>query len=282
MKKSLFLSLIISVISVHAQFQREFVKSEIHFKNNEVIQGYIFDDFAQNDWYGKSDLEKTGVISGNNSYIGFPITTSSFQTIIKTILYKENADDGQQIAYDSEDIDFIIVNRNGESQKYVTTKVMRGNFKDLEEVKFDTLNRNIWLPVRKEGKINMYGYYNWTIKKGNGWGEVYFQRNGEEFSINPILSHKFLAGLNPQRMLIKASLLRIFNDCPEFEKDIETITDEYISDFYEARKLTKEEKKQIQSKSKEKRERTEYELRKKKSFIPYENILKKYYDYCGN
>jgi len=282
MKNLLFLLLTISLYSVKAQFKREFVKSEIHFKTNEILQGYIFDDFAQNDWYGKGDIEKTTVISGAGPSVGIPGSVNSFQTIIKTIHYKQNENDGQQIDYDSENIDFIIVYRNGETQKYKTSKVVRGNFEDVEDVKFDTLNRNIWLPVRKEGKINMYGYYNWTISKGNGWAEVYFQRNGKEFSINPILTHKMVWGLKSQRPLIKASLLKIFNDCPEFEENIETIVDEYINDFYTARGISKEEKKQIKSQPKEKRDRVEYEIREKKSFMPYENILNKYNGYCGN
>ena len=276
MKIKIFFFLI--AVITQAQFQREFVDATIHFKNHEILQGYIFDDFKQNDWYGKFDSDKTAIVGETMNY---PTTTSSFQTIIKTILYKANADDGQQTPYDSKDIDFIIVNRNGQIQKYITTNVVRGNYKGLEEVKFDTLNRNIWLPVKKEGKINMYGYYNWTIKKRNGWGEIYFQRNGEDFSINPILSHK-LATLNGQRMLIKASLLKIFNDCPEFKQNIEQIIDEYINDFHKARQLTAEERKLIKSQSKKERDRFEFELKEKKSFVPYENILKKYNNYCDN
>ncbi len=274
-----FSALMVSGI-LTAQFQRGYVKSEIHFKNGEILNGYIFDDFTQNDWYGKSDFSKTRLASAQTASISYPSVSGTFQTIIKTIHFKQIENDGQQTDYETENIDFIIANRNGEIQKYITSKVIRVNFKDEEAVKFDTLQRNIWLPVKKEGKINMYGYYSFVSKK-NGWAEAYFQKNGEEYSINPLLTHKIMFGLNLQRPQIRASLLKIFNDCPKFEENIETIIDEYLEDFHKARKISKEEKSLIKKQPKEKRDRVEYEIRETRSFIPYENILTKYYNYCG-
>src|SRR5690606_26569637 len=106
-------------------------------------------------------------------------------------------------------------------------------------------------------------------------------RAGEEYAVNPIQSHKFTLSLNAQRHGIKASFLQVFNDCPEFEENIETIIDEYFQDFKEARKLTKEEKSTIKKQPKDQRDRTEYEIRERNSFTPYESILNKYYQYCG-
>lgn len=281
MKKVFYLLFLISAFS-NAQFKRGFVKSEIHFKNDEILSGYIYDDFAQNDWYGKGDFERTKIAYYEGLYdSNLYSAVSDFQTIIKTINYKQNENDGQQLDIHSDSIKFIIVSRNGDIQKYITTKVVRSNFKNDEPVKFDTLMRNIWLPIKKEGKINMHGFYMWKMKERNGWAEVYFQRNGEEYAINPVLSHKSMLGLKPQRLQIKASLLKIFNDCEKFKQNIESIVEEYIIDFHDAKKISKEEREFIKSQPKEKQERTKYEIREKESFIPSENILSKYYSYCG-
>jgi len=262
-----------------AQFQRGYEKAEIHFKSGEILTGYIFDDFAQNDWYGRSDFKKGTGISAVESF-NSPYIVSTFQTVINTIHFKQNKDDGQQTDYDSRDIDYIIVDRNGESEKYITTHIMWAHFQKEEPIEFDTLTRNIWLPVKTEGKISMYGYYSWTVSKNNGWAEVYFRNNTSQYAINPIQSHKFTLGLKPQKSIIKASLLKVFSDCPKFKDNIDLIIDEFIDDFYDARDLPKDQKQYIKSQPKEMRDRTEYEIRSGRSFIPYQNILKKYYLYC--
>jgi len=274
----LFFILIFSFSS--AQFQRGYEKAEIHFKSGEILTGYIFDDFAQNDWYGKSDFKDGIRVSGGAASFESPYIVSTFQTIIKTIHFKQNEDDGQQTDYDSQDIDYIIVDRNGESEKYKTTNIMRVHFQKEEPIEFDTLKRNIWLPVKTEGKINMYGYYSWTASKKNGWAEVYFRNNTSEYAINPIQTHKFTLGLKPQKVAIKTSLLEVFHDCPKFKDNIDLIIDEFIDDFYKARDLPKDKKQYIKSQPKQTRDRIEYEIRTERSFIPYENILKKYYSYC--
>ncbi len=277
MKTFQFFLLILLSNPSYSQFQRGFEEAEIYFRNNQSIKGFIYDDFAQNDFYGKSDFKQTGSVSGNSSIGAYP-SIVSFQTIIKTIYFKQHETDGQQTGYPADSIDFITVSRSDEIQKYKTMKVIRADLKS-QPLKFDTLNRLIWLPVLKEGKINMYGYYSWALKKSNGWAEVYFQREGEEYAVNPIQSHKL--NVNAQRHGIRASLLKIFNDCPKFEENIETIIDTYLQDFHEARKLTNEEKNKIKQQRKELRDMTEFEIREQNSYVPYENILNKYYEYCG-
>lgn len=279
--KNIFLLLLFISASIQAQFQRGYVLSEIHFKNGQILNGYIFDDFAQNDWYGKHDYKKTSVISGQNVSVGYASASSSFQPIIKTIHFKINENDGQQIDYDTDSINYISVNRQGNIQKYKTLKIRRSEWGVEENIKFDTLQRTIWGPVKKEGKINMYGYFNWMGTKKNSWSEVFFQRDGNQYAINPIHSNKAFISLNYQRPQIKASLLEIFNDCPRFVNDIENIIDDYLSDFSDAQHLTKDDKKIIKNQPKENRDRFEFEIREKRSFMPYENILNKYYSYCG-
>lgn len=266
-------------ININAQgFERRYVNAEIYFKNHESVKGYIYDDFIQDASNHDYDFQQNGGWSANGVSFGYQ-TSTSFQTIIKTIYFKQNLNDGQQIEYKSDSIDYITIHRNGNSQKYKTLNVLRAQW-NVENVGFDTLNKTIWSPVLKEGKINMYGYFTWRDRIGDGWAEVHFQRNDEKYAINPILSHK-LTGLNAQRPQIKASLLKVFHDCPKFKENIETIIDEYIEDFHAARKLSKEEKASLKKKPKDLRDREEFIIREKRSFVPYENILNKYYAYCG-
>lgn len=281
MKTKLLVSIFFISVLTYSQFQRGFVPSEIHFKNGTIQTGFIYDDFGQNDNYGKSDYKSNSGINLNTS-MGSYYTFNSFNTIIKIIHFKETENSPQQTDFDSDSIEFINVTREKYQQKYKTVKVVRANLEDDINVKFDTLKRVIWLPVREEGKVNMYGYFSWYGKKKNSWAEVYFQKQGNEFAINPIQTQKIFVGLEKQRPQIRASLLEIFGDCERFKSNIETIIDEYGKNFYSVRNsLSDEEKSMIKKQPKEKRDRMEFELREKKSFLPYENLLKKYYNDCG-
>lgn len=283
MKTFLFCLLSFLFTSAFAQFERTFVQAEIQFKNGENLRGYIFDDFVQNDWYGKADHTKSIGMSANSSMGSYPTSSSTFQTIIKTIHYKVNANDGQQTDYSSDSIHYIITTQpKGKVTKYKTFQLIRANPMDDINVKFDTLNRIMWSPVRKEGKINMYGYFNWLGKKKNSWSDVYFQKEGEQYGVQILLTHKIIWGIESHRPFVKAALLKVFGDCSEFTQNIETIIDQYIEDFKTTRSgLNDEQKKQIKALPKDQRDRKEFEIREERSYLPYDNLLKTYYNYCG-
>src|SRR5690606_18613201 len=145
-------------------FERGYVAADIHFKEGNVLSGYIYDDFAQNNNYGKPDSNSGNVsfnVGGQMNMGTGPVKSSTFQTIIKTIHYKKGKDDSQQTDYSASDIDFITVNRNGTIAKYKTLKVKRVENED-GVIRIDTLKREIWAPVLKEGgKIDVYGYLTW-------------------------------------------------------------------------------------------------------------------------
>src|SRR5690606_14881711 len=133
---------------------------------------------------------------------------------IKTIHYKKGKDDSQQTDYSASDIDFITVNRNGTIAKYKTLKVKRVENED-GVIRIDTLKREIWAPVLKEGgKIDVYGYLTWEAGEKYYWGEVYFKRADEEYVINLIKSHKIVFGLGSQKEDIAFGIKDLFKDCP--------------------------------------------------------------------
>jgi hypothetical protein len=268
---------------VNAQtFVRDYAAAEIHFHSGDVKTGYIYDDFAQNDNYskvGESTASVAWVSAVGNA--GTPAAMSStFQTIIKTIHYKVNKDDGQQTDYKSADIDYITVNRGDKIAKYKTLKVKRvENEKGI--LRIDTLKREIWAPVLKEGgKINMYGYLTWENGKKHYWGEVYFKRADDDYAINLIKSNKIIFGLGSQEEDIAFGIRDVFRDCPSMVNNAQKLTEEYIDDFNEMQRdkgITSAEKKHIKSFPKEQRNTLLFELREKKCFVPYYNLIEKYH-----
>lgn len=292
MKPSFLLFLGLIPCLLFAQFQRDYVQAEIQFKNGENLKGWIYDDFAQNNWYGKSDAKKTNVInggqaSGSGGYYSTTnfnnSATSTFQTIIKKIQYKVNKDDGQKLDYSSDSIEYVITTQpNGKITKYKTFQLVRADHRDDLNVKFDTVNRTMWSPVLKEGKINMYGYFNWLGVKNNSWSDVYFQKENEPYAVQILLSHKVVWGLKSHRNLIKAALIKVFGDCLHITENIEDLVDQYIIDFKHTRSgLSSAQKSEIKALPKNLRDQREFEIREERSFIPYLNLYNLYMQHCG-
>jgi len=269
-------------ITVYAQeFARGYEVAEIHFNNGDVKTGFIYDDFAQSNGYGKLEVFSGYWYQDEMYNVGIGFKSSTFQTIIKTIHYKVKRNDEQVTDYKTDEIDFITVKRARGTAitKYKTLKVKRVE-KENDVLRIDTLQRTIWAPVLKEGKISMYGYLTWEQSEKFYWGEVYFKREDDEYAINMIKSNKVVFGLGPQKQEIAYAIKDIFRDCPDMVNNADALTEAYIEDLHYRRSLTAEDRKEIKTHDKDDQNMVRFIIREKKCFIPYFTLMDKYTTAC--
>ena len=282
MKRNLLLIFGLLPFFLFAQFQRDFVQAEIQFKNGENLKGWIYDDFAQSDKQSKADEKGSGYVTAVTTGTIVQTRYANFPTVLKKITYKVNYEDGQQQQFEDETIDFIITTKNSETYKYKTLKFIRPAFeKDGITLKMDTVNRDIWAPVLKEGKLNMYGYFTYSNYKRASWSEVYFQKENDDFAYQIFLPYKFHSKENHSK-LIQTSIQNAFGDCSYFNNNIETITETFLNDLKTAfSPFSKQEGQEIKSYPKDQRQMIEYIILERRSYVPYSNIYDLYMQHCG-
>lgn len=282
MKRIFLLLFGIFPLFLFAQFQRDFVEAEIQFKNGEILKGWIYDEFAQSDIQSKPDEKGT---KGWSGIAGGDVVTNrhaNFPTVLKKITYKVNYDDGQQQLFDDETINFITTTKNSETSKYKRLKFIRPSFEnDGINLKMDTVKRDIWAPVLKEGKLNMYGYFTYSNYKRSSWSEVYFQKENDEFAYQIFLPYKFHSSDNHKK-LIQTAILNAFSDCSYMMNNIDQISQTFLAEIKVSfSPFSKEEGQEIKSYPKDQRDVIEYLILERRSYVPYQNLYNLYMQHCG-
>jgi hypothetical protein len=282
MKQYLFYLFILIPIFVFSQFQRDFIEAEIHFKDGKILKGWIYDEFLQSDLRGKADEQGSKSWSGVTAGTIHPSRHANFPTVLKTIIFKENYEDGHQQKFTDDSIDFIETNRNTESFKYKTLNFIRPAIeKDGLTLKMDTINRNIWAPVIKEGKLNMYGYFTYSDYKRASWSEVYFKKDSDDFAYQIFLPYKLHSKENHSK-LIQTAISNAFHDCPYMMNNIDQVSNLFLADLNIAfSAYSKEEGQEIKSYPKDQRDMIEYLILERRSYVPYQNLYNLYIQHCG-
>lgn len=281
--KTIFLTLILLIsLCSFGQIQRDFQKAEIHFKNGETLKGWIYDEFAQSDKQSKSDEKGSKYFTGTSTF-DMASRYANFPTVLKKITYKENYDDGQQQQFTDDSIDFVIVNNpDGTSSTYQTLQFIRPSLdEDKESIRMDTVNRKIWAPLLKEGKLKLYGFFTWQNYKRSSWSDVYFQFENEDYAYQFYLPHKIYK-FDTHQNHAKKAIEQAFRNCPYFMENLETISSGFIEDLKNSfSSFTKEEGQLIKSYPKDQRQMIEYKVMEKRSYVPYFNLYNLYMQHCG-
>lgn len=241
----------------------------------------------------KDGHSENGFIKG---FIDKSFTTFNYQTGFETLEKQlnltdksfdfKNTEEGVSRKLTNDEIDQItIVHSKAKFSTYQLYGMKTANSKG----KIVDLNRKIWLPVIKKGKVNILGF-NIVNSNTGRYGEtvVYLNRDGEDFAINPIDRNRInLFNLGKIDDKFVATLNEIFKDCPEFLSSInedpktftEQITKRIKENRKEAEKQFKEDSKKLKGNDKKLLEMQIYE----QFYISeYVRLIEDYLKFCPN
>lgn len=223
MKKLFILILLINSILLNARFQN----ATILFNDGHSETGLV-----------KSFLEQRTISAGFSSNLEHELNLDD-----KIIKFKLS-NDAEVKDLSIDDIKQITISY--ENNYSITYRVLY--LKELDKKgDFKEKSRKVFLPLLKEGKINIYGLrYSTQTGSGSGpyTGEVFYYQNAEEdYAIN-YFNMGFSAMFNIQQRTLNPFRI-LFKDCPSALKEIDNFQNKWKNASKEERKAKKEEEKKL-------------------------------------
>jgi|GEM_PF-3826171 len=247
-----------------------FIEARIVFKDGHSENGFI-----------KGFIDQPNITF--NYETGFESLEKQLNLTDNKFEFK-NTEEGISRKLTNEDVNQItIVFDKGKFYTYQLYNMKTANSKG----KIVDVNRKIWLPVIKKGKVNILGFN--IINSSNGrYGEtvVYLNREGEDFVINPFDRNRinfFNLGKIDDKFI--ATLNEVFKDCPEYlnlinadpKSFVEMTTKKIKENRKEADKKFKDDSKDLNKKD---RKNLEIEIYEQFYIAEYIKIIDEYLKFC--
>lgn len=208
--------------------------SNARFRNATIL----FNDGHSETGFVKSFLEQRVITGGFSSNLEHELNLDD-----KIIKFKisEDAETKDLSIDDIKQINIIFDNNYTMIFRVLYLKELdkKGNFKEK--------SRKVFLPLLKEGKINIYGLrYSTQTGSGSGpyTGEVFYYQNAkEDYAVN-YFNMGFSAMFNVQERVLNPFRI-LFKDCPSALKEIDNFQNKWDNASKEERKAKKEEDKKL-------------------------------------
>lgn len=254
-------------------YTKEFIPTEITLTNDSVINGYI------------NDLEVPKSVEFRGLGYDFNSIENKLHLDRKTLNYRAS-EDGETKKMDLKDITSILL-KGEDNIRYQKLKLKTINTKN----EVIDLNKEVMMPLLKEGPINLYGIVAYTC--GSGCQKMfviaYIKNQHQDFAYIPLDFNRiniYNIGSIDDKFL--KSFAEAGSDCPEFLEYLETLKESF--DNKEFRKETKAAYKEFQKKKKEtlknikgakKRRKAEDDIDTAYFLKMYTDIIDVYSALCG-